>query len=86
MARTGLVGGGILILGFGVFLFIVPISSLGTASDVHEACNSVFGQLGKALSSEISQRCQQVEYMSIGSYGLMGAGVLLIIIGAIYRN
>ncbi|SMH70345.1 hypothetical protein [Candidatus Nitrosotalea okcheonensis] len=86
MAKTVVIVGGAAILSFGVFLLLIPVSSIGTATDTHEACNSVIGTLGKVFSSEISQRCQQVEDMAFGSYALIGIGTLLVIVGAIYKK
>ncbi len=77
--RVGLLIGGIILMIIGVIAYFSVQQSI---SD----CGSFIGQLGRAFSSTVAQRCQTSQFIQLGGAGLFVIGLGLTIGGAVSRS
>ena len=75
----------LLFLAVGILLLVSGLLVGSHYNDRNTACNSSLGQLGQILSSDATQNCDNVAFYMYASFVGAFAGLLLIIVGAVYR-
>lgn len=84
--KAGLIAIGSVLIVLGIIVYVYPISSLGSVSDINDLCGSVLGQFGKAINQDAREGCQTAKYVVVGSYASIGIGALLVIVGSIIKT
>lgn len=72
--RTGPLIAGVILLGFGVVLF------MWASNQMSEGQTSI-GQIGRAFSSNMQAQYQQYQYMQLGGIGIAVVGIGALIYG-----
>lgn len=70
----------------GIILLIIGVSLYGLLQTNASDCASFMGQLGRTMSSEISQRCQTVALIQVFGLILVVIGLGLLIYGAVAKS
>lgn len=84
---TIIVGGILLVLAFLAYVF--PVNDSGySIPQANDLCNSAMGSLAQLFegffgSSQITQKCLEIRYMTYGIYGVGLIGLILVIVGAV---